>query len=78
MGGLFFRWGGGLIFKWGGTPWGRHWFFWGGGFEKNCKMGGGAPPCSHAPPTMGNPVYLPHFCLTFADDLWYKPHSKVT
>ena len=32
-GGLFFRWGG--IFNWGGVP--SH----GGGFEKNCWMGGG-------------------------------------
>ena len=42
-----------MFFRWvGGAPHGGH-KFWGGGFGKNCKMGGALPPM---PPTMGNPA----------------------
>ena len=43
---------GGFIFKWGGAPHEGH-QFGGGGFGKNCKMGGAPPPM---PPSMGNPA----------------------
>ena len=40
-GGGCFSVGGGFIFKWGGSPMGTSVLVgWGGGFEKNCKMGG--------------------------------------
>ena len=46
---------GGFIFKWGGgAPWGGINFDM-GGFEKNCRMGGRAPPPPCPPLTMGNP-----------------------
>ena len=56
-----FQWRGG--FRWGASflsggcaPWGEHRFWW-GGFKKNYRMEGGAPPM---PPTMENPgVWLP-------------------
>ena len=52
---FMFQWGG-HCFSDGGAPHGGHQFWW-GGFEKNCKIGGGVPPAM--PPTMGNPVTPP-------------------
>ena len=52
MGGLFFNWGASFL-SGGGRPMGGHRFWWGGGVEKNRKMGGRPLPI---PPTIGNPA----------------------
>ena len=43
MGGLFFNWGASFL-SGGGRPMGGHRFWWGGGVEKNRKMGGRPHP----------------------------------
>ena len=60
-----FQWEGGGCFSDGGrasflsegecAPWGRASVLMGGGFEKNCGMGGRVWCTPPMPPTMGNP-----------------------
>ena len=53
-GGVFFKWGASFLSGGGGAPWGGINFDM-GGFEKNCRMWGRAPPPPCPPLTMGNP-----------------------
>ena len=43
----------------GGMPHGGALVLMGGGFKKNCRIGGGCTP--HAPPTIGNSVVYGYF-----------------